>query len=203
MSGPRDFRELVGDDVPAHERERLQRVHDLLVAAGPPPELPPHLETPGSTRPEEATVAFLPRRRAGLLLGIAAAIALVAFIGGFIAGRARDTFPTAYSVTMHGTSPSSNASAVIQVGDRDSSGNYPLKLVDVKGLKPLPKGQYYEMFLTRDGKRVVTCGTFRFTPGESIPSLNAPYRLRSFDGWVVTIERPGAKTHPVVLTTRT
>ena len=34
MSGP-DFRELVGDDLPAEERARLQRVHDQLVAAGP------------------------------------------------------------------------------------------------------------------------------------------------------------------------
>src|SRR5206468_2040698 len=41
----RDFDELVGGgDLEATERERLERVHDLLVAAGPPPELPPALE---------------------------------------------------------------------------------------------------------------------------------------------------------------
>ena len=46
MSGP-DFDELVGgDDLPGPERERLQRVHELLVAAGPPPELPPELVQP-------------------------------------------------------------------------------------------------------------------------------------------------------------
>jgi Anti-sigma-K factor rskA len=201
VSEPRDFRELVGDDVPAQERERLERVHELLIAAGPPPELPPHLAAPGAPHREEAAVSVLPRRRAGLMLGLAAAVALIAFLGGFIAGRARDTFPTDFTVSMHGTALASNASAVIRVGELDSSGNWPLKLVDVKGLKPLPKGEYYEMFLTRHGRRAASCGTFRYTPGESIPSLNAPYRLRSFTGWIVTIERPGAKTHPVVLTT--
>ena len=39
-----DFRELVGgDDLSTDEAARLQRVHDLLIEAGPPPELPPHL----------------------------------------------------------------------------------------------------------------------------------------------------------------
>ena len=204
MSDPRDIRELVGDDVPAQERERLERVHELLIAAGPPPELPPHMAAPGAPRREEATVSVLPRRRAGLMLGLAAAVALVSFLGGFIAGHVRDTFTTDFTVEMHGTARAAGASALIRVGKLYASGNWPLKLVDVNGLKPLPKGEYYEMFLTRHGEPAASCGTFRYTPGESIPSLNAPYRLNSFTGWIVTVERRGAKTHPVVLrTTRT
>ena len=39
MNAP-NFDDLIGEDVPAWERERLRRAHDLLVAAGPPPELP-------------------------------------------------------------------------------------------------------------------------------------------------------------------
>ena len=31
--------DLIGTDVEPGERERLERVHELLVAAGPPPEL--------------------------------------------------------------------------------------------------------------------------------------------------------------------
>ena len=38
MSGP-DFRELVGDEGTPEELALLRRAHDLLVAAGPPPEL--------------------------------------------------------------------------------------------------------------------------------------------------------------------
>src|SRR5205807_4833909 len=43
MTRPPEFDELLGPDVPAEERARLQRVHDLLVEAGPPPALPPAL----------------------------------------------------------------------------------------------------------------------------------------------------------------
>jgi hypothetical protein len=173
-------------------------VHDLLVSAGPPPELPPSLAHPDLDPREESAVTFLPRRRTGLLLGLAAAIALIAFVGGFVAGRAKDTFPTAFDIPMHGTALASNASATIYVGDVDASGNWPLKFV-VHGLKPLPKGEYYEMFLTRKGKPVVTCGTFRLSGGESV-RLNAPHLVRD-GGWIVTLQRPGSNRHPVVLTT--
>lgn len=194
-----DFRQLVGDDVSPEERARLERVHELLVTAGPPPELPPQLIQPHLDAREESAVAFLPRRRAGLMLGLAAAVALIAFVGGFVAGRAREpSFPTVTTVPMHGTALASNASATIDIGEKDSSGNWPLKVV-VHGLKPLPKGEYYEMFLTRGGKRAATCGTFRLSSGKSV-RLNTPY-LRGFDGWIVTLERPGSNRHPVVLTT--
>jgi hypothetical protein len=194
-----DFRELVGEDLRPEERARLERVHDLLVTAGPPPELPPHLVQPDVDPREGSAVAFLPRRRAGLMLGLAAAIALIAFLGGFVAGRAKDTFPTAFDVPMQGTALAANASATIHVGEVDSSGNWPLKVV-AHGLRPLPKGEYYEMFLTRGGKRAATCGTFRLSDGDSV-RLNAPYRLSGFDGWIVTLEHPGSGRHPVVLRT--
>ena len=44
MTDRPNFDELVGgDDLSTDEAARLQRVHDLLIEAGPPPELPPHL----------------------------------------------------------------------------------------------------------------------------------------------------------------
>jgi hypothetical protein len=196
MTDKPDFRELVGEDLSPEERARLERVHDLLVTAGPPPELPPQLVQPDLDPRERSAVSFLPRRRAGLMLGIAAAIALIAFVGGFIAGRAKDTFSTAFDVPMHGTALASNATATIHIGQLDSSGNWPLKLV-VHGLKPLPKGEYYEMFLTKNGERGATCGTFRLSDDGSV-RLNAPYKLRGV-GWIVTLERPGSDRHPVVL----
>ena len=59
MTDRPDFRELVGD-LPDEERARLERVHDLLIAAGPPPELPPALVEP-DLDPREENVEFLPR----------------------------------------------------------------------------------------------------------------------------------------------
>jgi hypothetical protein len=193
-----DFRELVGD-LPEEERARLERVHELLLAAGPPPELPPALVEP-DLDPREEDVQFLPRRRAGLVLAIAAAVGVAAFLGGFIAGRHKEPFTEVFKVSMHGTAQAANASATIQVGKADVAGNWPLKVV-VRGLKPLPKGQYYEMFLTNGHKRSATCGTFRIAQSGDSVRLNAPYNFRSFDGWVVTLERPGSNQHPVILTT--
>src|SRR5262249_32393641 len=63
-----DFAALAGRDIDPGERARLERVHDLLVAAGPPPE------------PAAAVVVPLrPRRRRGALLALAAALAVAAF----------------------------------------------------------------------------------------------------------------------------
>jgi hypothetical protein len=203
MNREPNFDELAGgDDLSPEEAARLERVHDMLIAAGPPPELPPRLADPEPAPREDSPVAFLPRRRTGLALALAAAIALVTFVGGFVAGKQRgNAFPTKYSVTMHGTAFASNASAVIKIGTDDSNGNWPLKVV-VHGLKQLPEGQFYEMYLTRHGKAVATCGTFRLTSGDSV-RLNAPYNLRTFSGWIVTREGTGTTTHPVVLRTST
>ena len=157
MTDKPDFRDLVGEDLPEDERLRLERVHELLVTAGPPPELTPALVDP-DLDPRESNVAFLPRRRAGFMLGIAAAIGVAAFLGGFLAGRAKEPFSTVFTVTMHGTAATRSSSATIDIGKADETGNWPLKLV-VHGLKPLPKGQYYEMFLTNGHKPSASCGT--------------------------------------------
>jgi hypothetical protein len=193
-----DFRELVGD-LPEEERARLERVHELLIVAGPPPELPPALVEP-DLDPREENIKFLPRRRAGFVLGIAAAVGIAAFLGGFLAGRTKEPFQEVFKVPMQGTAQAAHASATIQVGKADEAGNWPLKVV-VRGLKPLPKGQYYEMFLTKGHKPAATCGTFRVVQGGDSVRLNAPYNFRSFDGWVVIREVPGSNRHPVVLTT--
>ena len=200
MSDRSSFDELAGgDDLSAEEAARLERVHDLLVAAGPPPELPPHLLEPPPEQQSD-NVSFLPRRRVGTLLGIAAAIALTAFLGGFVYGTHHAPFHEAISVPMHST-VGSQASAVIHIGNADSAGNWPLK-VDVTNLPELPKGQYYEMFLSRGAdQRAASCGTFRVSGGSQAVRLNAPYRIRAFSGWVVTRERPGSGKHPVVLST--
>jgi hypothetical protein len=201
MTDRPNFDELAGGaDLGPEEAARLERVHDLLVAAGPPPELPPRLLEPDHELEHRDNVIFLPRRRAGMVLGIAAAVALLALLGGYLLGQ-RQQFDEAGSVTMHSTVTASPASAVIHVGKADSAGNWPLK-VDVKNLPALPKGQYYEMFLTRGAnQRAASCGTFRVSGSSDEVLLNAPYHLRAFDGWIVTREGRGSGNHPVVLST--
>ncbi len=203
MTREPDFNELVGEDVPGEERERLRRAHDLLLAAGPMPELPPGLEKPSigdrPARLEENAYQLLPRRRTGAALALAAAIALIAFVGGYTAGFRHDGFATQYTVPMHGASGLA-ASAKIQIGKRDSHGNWPLR-VEAKGLPKLKHG-YYEMYLTR-GKHIWTCGTLAGSGSATEKvRLNAPYSFRSGDGWIVTKQLPGHATPgPTVLTT--
>ena len=192
----------MGDDLTPEEQARLERVHELLVAAGPPPELPPALaEPPGETT--AAPLIQLPRRRAGAMLALAAAIALIAFVGGFVAGKqgAGSNPGIIHSLTMHGTAAAQNASAKIDVQEVDSSGNWPLRVV-IHGLPRLPKGSYYEMFLTNHGKRLAPCGIFTVAGNPATVHLTMPPTLRrEYDGWIVTRESPGSSAHPVVLTT--
>ena len=201
MSGP-DFRELVGEDVPGEERERLRRVHDLLVAAGPPPELSPALEQAPETG---GRVAFLPRRRRGAVLLLAAALAAAVFGSGFLTGAVTHNGSTnnaVFVVSMHGTPAAPNALASIRLEDVDSAGNWPMRLT-VQGLPKLTGGGYYELYLTRHGKIGASCGTFNVAGGRTVVRLNAPYRLDRFDGWIVTRHLPGRPdeaTRPVLTT---
>jgi hypothetical protein len=196
--GP-EFDDLVDEELAGDERERLRRAHELLLTAGPPPELPPSLEHPPDPEPK---VRYLPQRRRFTVVGIAAALALVAFGAGYVAGGARnDGFATAFVVAMRGTALAPGASASIRIADRDAAGNWPMRF-NVQGLPVPPKGAYYELYLSKNGKPSATCGTFIVHAGTTVVRLNAPYRLRTFSGWVVTRHDPGVTGEgPVVMTT--
>lgn len=188
MSAP-DFRELVGDDLSRAERERLHRVHELLVEAGPPPDLPPALERPPA--PGGATRLF-PRRRRGALLALAAALAAAAFGAGYlVADRGDDAgvqaFETDFSLVMRGTQAAPGAVASLVVGKRDDDGNWPMELT-VRNLPPLGEDERYELYLTRGGELGPSCGTFFVQSDKAIAHLNAPFELKQFDGWVIVRE---------------
>ena len=199
---PPDFDELVGEDLAAGERARLRNVHDLLVAAGPPAELSPALERAPSVG---GSVRLLPRRRRGAVLLLAAAIAAAAFGGGFLTGAVTRGGGTKTAVTvipMHGTRVAPNALASISLQDVDKAGNWPMRFT-VQGLPKLPRGAYYELYLTRHGRIGAACGTFNVHGGRTTVSLNAPYELNGFDGWVVTRHLPGRPeeaTRPLLTT---
>jgi hypothetical protein len=177
MTRPPDFDELMdGIDRP-EERERLRRVHELLVQAGPPPELSPALSTVSPPRSN--------RRRLLAGLALAAALAVAAFGVGYFAGDSGDVsaMPVRQSVQLAG---SGDASGVIDLGYKGSDGNWPMT-VTVRGLRHLSGGDYYRLALTRDGEVKVTCGTFNVGRGKTTVRMVAAYDLSGFDGWVVTL----------------
>ena len=181
MSRQPDLHELVGNDLEPGERERLERVHDMLVAAGPPPELPQTLAQP--PRPEAKLVELARRRlRTGLVL--AAAIVLAAFAVGYLLGaRGEDTSSgsfTAEKTAALGKTP--DRLAVVRIGEVDENGNRPME-VSVDGLDHLSGGDYYTLFMTRNGKPIVTCGTFNVSEdGVTTVRLSVAYDLERFDG---------------------
>ncbi len=203
-----DFDELVGGDLPPEERERLHRVHELLVRAGPPPELSPEIEigpsmvAPLRGNPRRADGSRVYRR--SLLLAAALLVLVLAFAFGYLAGNSGTTEPAALAtIPLKGTHLAPNALASIRLEHRDSAGNWPMRFT-VEGLPKLPKGGYYVMFLTRGGKPAAPCGSFAVTgKGATVVDFNAAYDLRSFDrgGWVVTKQLPGhfRRPGPVVL----
>ncbi len=188
-----DFDELVGPDAEPGERERLRRVHELLLEAGPPAELSPELEA-GPTlamtlggRAREHTV----RRRVMLLAATVAVIAL-AFLGGYLAGNRGGGLASARTLRLAGTSAAPSALASLRIEPADAAGNWPMQL-NVTGLPKMPSHGYYAVFLVRNGKIYAPCGTFVVAGagrGTSV-RLNAPYTLQHGDTWVVTRQLPG------------
>jgi hypothetical protein len=179
VTGPPELRDLLGDDLPDDERARLERVHDLLMAAGPPPELPPSLaEAPDrASRPP----SWLPRRRLGAALGLAAAIATIAFLGGYLTGyhRSYSNFNADRSVVLRGAG---SMRAEVRFGASDANGNRSM-LVKVVGLPRPPRGNYYALFMTKDGKPIVTCGTFNVRDeGLTTIRFTVAYELERFNG---------------------
>lgn len=196
MAERRDLRHLVGEDLAAEELERLGRVHELLLTAGPPPELSPVLEQAPRVDVRErrdGRFSFLPRRRLGAAFAVAGGIAAIGFGAGFLVAHAGRGFDSTYTVDMRGTAAAPRAVGSIKVGKRDASGNVPM-LVHVRGLPQLAGRDYYELYLTRNRRPVVTCGTFTVSDRATF-RLSVPYTLKRYDGWVVTRERPRAP-HP-------
>jgi hypothetical protein len=175
-----DFEELVGADLSATERADMERVDRMLRAAGPPP-----AEIPGSlTRAVEriGTQRLWSRRRTAFALALAAALAT----GFFGLGRWADSDSTHYraSIEMRPASSVPNASALIKLGERETSGNWKLEL-QVDGLPRLPEDRYYVLWLAKDGHYAATCGGFN-VQGHTVVDMTASYRLSDYDAWVIS-----------------
>lgn len=188
-----DFDELVGRDLPEGERERLRRVHELLVAAGPPAEVPPSLANPPAQAGggEVVPMRISPKRRVALL--VAAALTALGFGGGYLVGdrthdeRAASAVPPVKALQLQPVEQGSDAVAVVRFGAPQKDGNWTI-LVTVGGLPHLPKGDYYELFMTKNGERAVPCGTFNVAGGRARTTVrfSVAYDRSRYDGMSLT-----------------
>jgi hypothetical protein len=171
------FDELVGEIEDPRERERLRRVHELLLAAEPPPAVP-------RTAQRAPRVEAAPRRRVRPAMLLAAALAVAAFGVGYVVGGRE---PSAEAVIrMTGVGAERDAIASIRLLPEDTAENWPMDVL-VRGLAPSHgRSDFYELWLTRGGEPVASCGRFLVGDGLTRVTLTVPYGLRRYDGWVVT-----------------
>jgi len=178
-------------------RERLQGVHDQLVAAGPPPELPPAL----AAAPGANVVPLASRRRRALAgVAVAAAIAAACFGAGVLVGHSSSGEPKTVTVVAMQGEQSSLAS--VRVGQPDADGNWPIEFT-VAGLpRQLQDHSFYILMLEKNGKPVFPCGTFRVRNGSTTVRFTVPYPITKSTQWVVTSMAPGVHyPGPIVMTT--
>ena len=183
MSEPTDLRDLLGENVSPEELATLRRVDALLRGVpAPPAEVPSSLTRAVAGIPRERPLWTM--RRLVLSAAVAAVVAASAFgLGRWSAGEEEVTRAT---VTMSPTTEAPGGTAVIRIGERDdASGNWGLEL-DVSGLPPLGGGDYYVLWLEKDGEYAATCGTFNVGPGQTTVELTVSYRLADFDAWVIS-----------------
>jgi hypothetical protein len=199
-----DFDELVGTEATGAERAKLREAHDLLLRAGPPPELTPKLKAgpnPGVARMQHRRRAV--KRRSLVLLAAALSIAVV-FFAGYAVSSHRGSGTSAKgeivkTISLKGTPAVSGAQATLDVW-QERDGNWPMTL-SVKGLPKLPPHTYYEVYLVRDGHPWGSCGSFVVSGSSQALQLhlNAPYKLQKGDSWVVTRQTPGSEPGKTML----
>ncbi|HKN64307.1 MAG TPA: hypothetical protein VJV76_08265 [Gaiellaceae bacterium] len=183
--------DLIDAETTGEERARLRGVHEMLLEAGPPPELSPKLEagpTLGMTLQRKRAL----KRRAMLLLAATLAVVGVFLAGYAVANRGGGGNSPALTEALKGTGLAPQAQGTLEVWD-SRAGNWPMTL-SVVGLKQLAPHSYYEVYLVRNGKPWGSCGAFRVTSagaGVVTVTLTAPYTLRKGDSWVVTLRAAG------------
>jgi len=206
----REFGDLIDvEGLTASETARLQRVHQMVVAAGPPPELSLALQTAPAAptaRPRSAFRLSPPalRGRSALgVLGATTAFAAACFGVGFVLGdHATGNTQVVNVVAMQGNG-TRNTTASLHVGAANPDGNWPLSLT-VSGLAKLKdKNSYYVLALEENGKPERFCGMFRVdADGKATVEFSVPYPITKSTRWAVTAMKPGASwPGHVVMTT--
>ena len=179
------------DDLTPEERVRLERVHELLVEAGPPPALPTKLERPPAHMAQVIPFPRTVRRRMVLALVAAALLVAAAFAGGYLAGQG-DGMHVVRTAALQ--SPGGGrAFASLDIGRRYESGNWPIEMT-VRGLPQQPDSRaYYLLLLWSNGKPAGVCGAFRVDGGATKVHFDVPYRITPGTKWVITAITPGER----------
>jgi hypothetical protein len=184
-----DFDELVDlTGVSPEDRARMLRMHELLIAAGPPVELPQELGSAPSDVGGAKVIAFPRRRRTAAAILIAAAVAVACFSGGYVlANQAHDSSSALHAVRIVGLSGEQNSLASLRVGAADANGNWPVQLT-VSGLPQLHGADsHYLLMLTQNGKPTWVCGMFKVgEDGATTVTFSVPYRITGQTKWAVT-----------------
>ncbi|SRR6266545_4953603 len=186
----REFTDWVDvDGLAPAERERLERVHGLLLEAGPPPDL-----TAAIARPPAHAIPFPVWRRRPVVAAIAAAVAVAgaAFGGGYLVGNENSGMKVAQVMSLHGAS---NQLASLEIGNPDQVGNSPM-ILTVTGLPRLGEHAYYELFTWRHGKPGYPCAGFRMVNGTTSVHFTVPYELKPGTKLVVTVVERGKTEWP-------
>jgi hypothetical protein len=201
-----DFDEVVDlTGVSPEDRSRMLRVHELLVAAGPPVDLPTGLPGAPSNVGGAKVIEFPRRRRTAAAITIAAAVAVACFSGGYVlANQAHHSSNALDAVRVVGMSGEQNSLASLRVGAADSNGNWPVQLT-VTGLPPLhgADSHYVLMLTTQNGKPTWVCGMFKVgADGATTVAFSVPYRITGQTKWAVTEMTKGTQfPGHVVMTT--
>jgi hypothetical protein len=174
--------DLVGD-LTAEERAELERVDRLLRSVPAPPAEVPSSLTRAVEQIAAGRGAWTPRR-------VAFAFAVAAVLAAVFFGVGRWTNSNSahyrFAVPLEATASAPRASGVIRVGDRDpNTGNWELQL-SIAGLPKLSGGDYYVLWLAKNGKYAGTCGTFNVGNGRTTVDMTVSYRLKDYDAWVVS-----------------
>ena len=195
MKEPPNLHELLGDDLPEDEVERLRGVDALLRSVpGPPHEIP--LSLTHAVEQVAIEPARIPRRRKALALAFAVLVAALAFGVGRWSGG--ESFDAAWAAELAATADAPGASAVVQVGERDEeSGNLELVL-DVSGLRPLGPDEFYALWLVEDGEWGATCGYFSVGEGETTVRMTVSYEIREFEAWAISTGHPNEHPPPLL-----
>jgi hypothetical protein len=201
-----NFEDLVDlTDLSDEDEGRLRRVHQMLVAAGPPADLPIDLSTPTAVGGGEVVslAQHRSRRRPVAALLIAATVAVACFGGGYLLATqasGKSAIDVVRVVPMQGVQQNSFAS--LSVGASDQNGNWPIQLT-VNGLPQLQDKESYYLMVWQNGKPVSFCGAFEVADhGSTTVTFNVAYKITKDTHWVVTRMAPGAKfPGHVVMTT--
>jgi len=180
------FDELIGAEPAGAERARLRSVHELLIEAGPPPEVPPELEAGPSLAMTLSRFRLFTKRKRLPIITVAAAVivALVIGISAGLRGGNGTHYPT---FVMRGVAFGSGARGQLELLPAKGT-TQPMKL-EVTGLPAIGKKRY-TVYLVRNGARVTSCGSFTISDEtkETTVQLTSPYRAKGTDTWWVTVQ---------------